>query len=130
MEENVKDVVLNDAKDVVFNDAKDVVFNDVKDVLKDVVDRVAMSVDVVSDSGMLFFTCPHCFEYVIVKRNEVNCKIFRHGAMKNGGIGELSPISPHLPKEQCDELFRKGLIYGCGKPFYMDGKNVSICGYI
>lgn len=102
------------------------ILTDVKIVLTDVVDRIVLSVNVMEDSGTLSFCCPHCFEYVIVKKNEVNCKIFRHGAMKNGGI----QIPPHLPKEQCDMLSEKGIIYGCGKPFYMDGKNVSVCGYI
>lgn len=31
----------------------------------------------------LFLTikCPHCQGYVIIKKNEINCRIFRHGVV-------------------------------------------------
>jgi hypothetical protein len=44
-------------------------------------------------------------------------------------------MPPHLPKQLCDELVLKNLIYGCGKPFQLV-KNENnemvpvICDYI
>lgn len=55
--------------------------------------------------------CPHCAEYVIIE--QVNCAIFRHGALKS----TLSQINQHLSKSNCDKLKDLDLIYGCGKPF-------------
>ena len=55
--------------------------------------------------------CPHCNVWVQI--DEINCAIFRHGQYKETGL----QIPPHLEKKACDELIKKGLIYGCGKPF-------------
>jgi hypothetical protein len=72
--------------------------------------------------------CPHCRSEIIIQ--EVNCQIFRHGIYKSSG----DQINPHASKEECDELFIKELIYGCGKPFridFVDEKWIaSICDYI
>ena len=75
--------------------------------------------------------CPHCFQVIIIMKNEINCAIFRHGVFKKNGL----QMPPHLEKKFCDELFQKGLIYGCGKPFQLvkNEKNEIvpvICGYI
>jgi hypothetical protein len=71
--------------------------------------------------------CPHCKEYIIIER--INCAIFRHGTLKNG-----KQIDPHAPKKYCDDLFKKNLIYGCGKPFRItlvnDKFETEICDYI
>ena len=71
--------------------------------------------------------CPHCKEFVIIEK--INCGIFRHGSFKNG-----KQINPHTPKSQCDMLFEKKLIYGCGKPFRLILKenkfDIEICEYI
>ena len=55
--------------------------------------------------------CPHCNRWMQIE--EINCAIFRHGQYKETGI----QIPPHLDKKGCDDLIKKGLIYGCGKPF-------------
>lgn len=73
-------------------------------------------------------SCPHCSLYVEVIA--LNCRIFRCGIIKE----TMKQIDPHLPKEQCDELVKGDLIFGCGKPFRVDGTienpEVSICDYI
>ena len=77
------------------------------------------------------FYCPHCQGTVIVQRNELNCRIFRHGSYKTNG----EPIPPHTSKEECDRLSEQNLIMGCGKPFRIvqqeDGTELAvICDYI
>ena len=85
--------------------------------------------------SMIIKQCPHCKDYIIVKETELNCKIFRHGTYKNN----LEQINPHLPKEDCDKLIEKDLIYGCGKPFRLNintktngviNYTTEICDYI
>jgi hypothetical protein len=74
--------------------------------------------------------CPHCEEFAVINKCDMNCCIFRHGVMKDGGV----QMNPHESKEVCDSLSINGMIYGCGKPFQMtvvNGKMTSvICGYI
>ena len=73
-------------------------------------------------------TCPQCNNPVIIEK--LNCGIFRHGILISNG----RPVSPHSSKDKCDELIRKNLIYGCGKPFQIIKKGdvfmISICEYI
>ena len=76
-------------------------------------------------------TCPTCDQIIEISKNEVNCKIFRHGVYKSNFL----QIDPHSSKEKCDELIRYKLIYGCGKPFKLivmnDGSvTTEICDYI
>ena len=72
--------------------------------------------------------CPHCAQYVLVAA--VNCRIFRHGALRATG----EQIDPHLPRAGCEELAAKGLIYGCGRPFRLvggaGGWRAEPCGYV
>jgi hypothetical protein len=57
----------------------------------------------------------------------MNCRIFRHGVIKATG----KQIDPHASKSVCDDLFEKGLIDGCGKPFVITlSGGVEICDYI
>ena len=77
--------------------------------------------------------CPHCGDPVVIYHVEVNCAIFRHGAYRHND----AQMNPHESKEECDRLFREGLIYGCGRPFRVvrgDGGGSSIraevCDYI
>jgi hypothetical protein len=76
------------------------------------------------------FDCPHCNQRIEVKKNEINCKIFRCGIYKNNH----NPIPPHTSKNECDRLKNSNLIYGCSKPFEfvtIDNVNsVKICDYI
>jgi hypothetical protein len=73
---------------------------------------------------MSIVQCPHCKSLVEIL--EINCQIFRHGAFKLTG----QQIPPHLPELECRRLAENNLIYGCGKPFKYDGKNVETCGYV
>ena len=72
--------------------------------------------------------CPNCDEYIIIE--QINCAIFRHGVLKNN----LVQINPHLSKNECEELVKNNLIYGCGKPFRLILNNNEwigiICDYI
>ena len=72
--------------------------------------------------------CPHCSCVLIIE--QINCGIFRHGYLKS----TFNQINPHLSKKECDELFEKKLIYGCGKPFKLNINNnkyyAEICDYI
>lgn len=71
--------------------------------------------------------CPHCVAageedwktWVAVDRKDFNCKIFRHGIMREPYVrsGQIVPIPPHAPKELCDQLAAAGAIIGCGKPY-------------
>ena len=71
-----------------------------------------------------YIECPHCKMYIEII--EINCGIFRHGCYKLNNEN----IPPHLSKIDCEKLVINGIIYGCGKPFKFDGKNVTICEYI
>jgi len=76
--------------------------------------------------------CPHCNQSIEVI--ETNCCIFRCGVYKE----TFQQINPHLEKNMCDELVKKDLIYGCGKPFQLEKivvnneikYNVRVCEYI
>jgi len=78
----------------------------------------------------IFFVvnCPTCKKYVLIE--EINCKIFRHGVLKETGI----QINPHSTKEECDYFIKNNLIYGCGNPFQLVLKNnmyyAEKCEYI
>ena len=78
----------------------------------------------------MYISCPHCEQ--IFEIIEINCGIFRCGVY----ISTNEQINPHLGKEDCDQLVKNNLIYGCGKPFQIvadqDGKQyqVLICDYV
>jgi len=77
------------------------------------------------ETQLFLIECPHCKQ--IIEITEINCGIFRHGTYKETG----EQIDPHMPKEGCDTLVIKGLIYGCGKPFrIVDTHTAEICDYI
>ena len=83
------------------------------------------------EKEMIITSCPSCNALVVIDPSEVNCKIFRHGVMKDTG----TQIDPHLAKEGCDKLAAEGLIYGCGKPFKLERKDSTnweavLCDYI
>lgn len=85
------------------------------------------------DEDFIFVECPHCNDEIIIKKTELNCCIFRHGIYKT----TWKQINPHMKKTTCDELLRKKLIYGCGKPFKIikliendDKYKAIICDYI
>ncbi len=75
-----------------------------------------------------YVTCPHCENLIEIAA--INCGIFRHGVFKNN----YQQLNPHAPKSICDDVFEKGLIYGCGKPFKVEISDnqlvVTKCEYI
>ena len=72
--------------------------------------------------------CPHCNEFIIIEK--INCGIFRHGIIKS----TLKQMESHLPKDKCDQLKERNMIFGCGKPFQILMVNgemvIQICDYI
>jgi len=79
-----------------------------------------------SENKELFIIeCPHCAQNIEII--ELNCRIFRCGVLKKN----YKQIDPHLSKDNCEQLKREDLIYGCGKPFYIDeSRKTVICDYI
>tara|TARA_Y100000590_G_C15716437_1_gene1012068 strand:- start:99 stop:356 length:258 start_codon:yes stop_codon:yes gene_type:complete len=82
--------------------------------------------------NQIIVKCPHCNLYIIIKKKDYNCKIFRHGVYKNN---LEKHIHPHLSKEECDKLKYEDKIYGCGKPFMLidnstDSPSAIKCDYI
>jgi hypothetical protein len=71
--------------------------------------------------------CPHCDGIILVHRNELFCRIFRHGVF----IFSLQQIPSHASKEECDGYVTSNMIYGCGKPFKIEEPpKAVICDYI
>ena len=81
-----------------------------------------------TDTNCYYFQCPHqdCKLIIAVKKDMINCKIFRHGVFKDS----LKQLDPHASQKICTQVKKDDLIYGCGKPFYFDGQHVSFCGFI
>ena len=76
--------------------------------------------------NIYYFECPHCKSTVQIAKNEINCGIFRHGVYIKTGRN----IPPHASKSQCEKLLMNKEIYGCGKPFKFNTKNIEVCDYI
>ena len=73
------------------------------------------------------YNCPHCNDEIIIYKNELNCRIFRHGSFKDSG----KQLNPHAPKSECDQVSIQGLIHGCGKPFKINDDNSIVkCDYV
>jgi len=73
------------------------------------------------------FACPHCGGGIIVSPQDVACGIMRHAAFKTNG----EPVPPHAPREACEELLSKGLVWGCCGPLRYSGGGVAeACGYV
>ena len=65
-----------------------------------------------NENNSIVLECPHCGDFFIIYKKELNCHIIRHGIYKKNH----KQIDPHLCKEECDRLVKENLIYGCGKP--------------
>ena len=74
----------------------------------------------------IVFQCPHCREDIVVMKAEINCAIFRHGVLKTTG----QQMNPHATQQECEQLYKDGLIYGCGKPFRLVNGRTLVCEYI
>jgi hypothetical protein len=73
--------------------------------------------------------CPHCSDFIFI--DQLNCQIFRHAVLISTG----QQINPHSSKQDCDNLVKQQLIYGCSKPFKLVKTNDGIflaekCNYI
>ena len=112
----------NVVHNVVQNEVQNIVQNEVQNIVQNEVPK--------TEFEFYIFTCPYCEGTIIVHRNELNCRIFRHGVLK----ANQEQMNPHCPKEECDRLVAENLIIGCGKPFRVEGEgvnvNVVMCGYI
>jgi hypothetical protein len=80
-----------------------------------------------TDENYYIVDCPHCSLKILIYKNEINCKIFRHGVRKDDLDMQLYQ---HATKEICDQAVEKDVIYGCGRPFVFDGNYVRKCDYI
>ncbi len=90
-----------------------------------------MSLLTLIDNTYYHFLCPHCQVSIIVYKNELNCRIFRHAILKES----YKQVDPHLSKEQCDLLYSNNKVFGCAKPFQIiiDDKMqfiAQVCDYI
>ena len=85
-----------------------------------------------SDQDYIIVVCPHCNELAQIYKNEINCRIFRHGVYK----ANMQQKNPHMPKQECERLIQSNQIVGCGKPFrVVNGPNgiekvAVVCDYI
>lgn len=73
---------------------------------------------------MFIVVCPHCLCQVEIQ--DINCGIFRHAIYKDTN----EQIPPHTSKEICDRLFIENRVYGCAKPFKIEGTVAVACDYI
>ena len=71
------------------------------------------------------FSCPHCEMRHCCQINDVNCGIFRCGFYKD----TLIQINPHESEAECNRLKANDLVFGCAKPFKIEGEVVLQCGY-
>ena len=80
------------------------------------------------EKNCYYFLCPYqdCQLLIEVKKEDINCQIFRHGVYKEN----YKMLEPHLEKKECLRLKNNNLIYGCGKPFKFNGEKVEKCDYI
>jgi hypothetical protein len=75
----------------------------------------------------IIINCPHCYEPVIIYKNQIKCGIFRHAVYKKTN----KPINSHLSQNKCESLIKSKKIFGCGKPFRLNNQNSpEICDYL
>lgn len=65
---------------------------------------------------MYVVDCPSCGGSILIARNELNCRIFRHAVFKDGG-----QVNPHCKRAEMEGYIAADRIYGCGAPFRMVG---------
>jgi len=79
------------------------------------------------DEEYIVVNCPHCEDTIIIYKNEINCRIFRHAVYKKS----KRPVNPHLSESKCKSLIKSKKVYGCCKPFKLnDSDKAEICDYI
>lgn len=67
--------------------------------------------------------CPHCNIAILIKKSELNCKIFFCGIDKI----TFQQYNPHTRKEEGEKLKNDDKIYGCGKQFTFNGEKIEKC---
>ena len=82
------------------------------------------------EEDFYFFSCPNCDNEIIVNKNELNCRIFRHAVYKDN----YKQVEPHLSKYFCDKLIEEDKVIGCCKPIEIIDDNKGnliaiICEY-
>ena len=75
--------------------------------------------------------CPNCRGPALIE--ELNCGIFRHGAVSRDGVWTIIPS--HATALEIERMTEGGELHGCGKPFQViidsEGEiEVLICDYI
>ena len=82
------------------------------------------------ENDFYVFNCPQCNDEIIVYKNELFCRIFRHAIYKD----TYEQVNPHLPFEECQKLINADKVYGCCKPFQIILKDSKLyvvkCDYI
>lgn len=82
--------------------------------------------DKMSDNYIVVI-CPHCEDPIIIYKNDINCRIFRHAVYKNTN----KPINPHTSEIKCNLLVKSNKIFGCAKPFKLnEDDKAEICEYL
>jgi hypothetical protein len=74
--------------------------------------------------SQLIVNCPNCNKYIIIE--QLNCAIFRCGIYKEN----YQQIPPHLGQNECEDLVKQRLIYGCGQPFRIIDGIAERCKWI
>lgn len=75
----------------------------------------------------ILVNCPHCNEPIIIYKEDINCKVFRHAIYKKS----MKPVNPHLSESKCNSLVKSKKIYGCCKPFKLnESYEAEVCDYI
>lgn len=75
----------------------------------------------------LIINCPHCQDSVVIYKNQIKCRIFRHAIYKKTN----KQVNPHMPQNKCEALVASNKVYGCCKPFRLNKENQpEICDYI
>lgn len=69
--------------------------------------------------------CPHCNICLLIYEHEIHCGIFRCGKWRHNN----EQLPQHLSKKECQNI-DLDQIYGCAKPFKLEGSKAVICDYI
>lgn len=78
---------------------------------------------------LIEFKCPHCQNFFVVEESEINCRIVRHFAFRDG-----TQLNPHAPKQDCERVVQEDLGYGCAKPCFLTNEagvwEARMCDYV
>lgn len=79
-------------------------------------------------SKMIVGKCPHCRLQVMVAPWEIKWGILRHAVYRT----DFEQVPPEATKKECEDLYVKNLIYGCGQPLRYNqvAKRFDVCEHI